>query len=308
VGEPGEAATGRPAGSDFWEPGGSPSVRAAGDGGGRRRARQASSGGGPPRAERMRSTTGALLALALLALLLGAWELYADLGSVDQLLLPAPHAVARALWDDRALLWSNLRVTGGEVLLGIVVAGAAGFACAIAIHLSRTLRHAIYPLLVASQTIPIPVVAALLVVWLGFDIAPKLVIIGLVSFFPIVVTTLDALARTDPELGKLLATLDASRLRTLRHVELPAALPGLFSGAKIAVTVAVIGAVFAEQAGSSNGLGHLIQQAIPQLLTARAYAAVVLLSAFAIALFGLLTLAERLALPWTRNPPGGPDR
>jgi putative hydroxymethylpyrimidine transport system permease protein len=275
--------------------------------------------GGPPRrslgatgaglwAARPRSAGGVLLALAVLALLVGAWELYVDLGSVDRLLLPAPHEVARALWVDRGLLWSNLRVTAGEILLGIVVAGVAGFACAIAIHLSRTLRRAIYPLLVASQTVPIPVIAALLVVWLGFDIAPKLAIIGLVSFFPVVVTTLDALARVDPELGKLLATLDAPRLRSLRHVELPAALPGLFSGAKIAVTVAVIGAVFAEQAGSSSGLGHLIQQAIPQLLTARAYAAVALLSAFAIALFGLLTLAERLALPWTRNPPGGPDR
>jgi NitT/TauT family transport system permease protein/putative hydroxymethylpyrimidine transport system permease protein len=257
---------------------------------------------------RVRTLGGSVLAVAFLALLVGAWELYADLGSVDPLLLPAPHEVARALWVDRGLLWSNLRVTAGEVLLGILVAGAAGFGCAIAIHLSHTLRRAVYPLLVASQTIPIPVIAALLVVWLGFDIAPKLVIIGLVSFFPIVVTTLDALARVDPELGRLLATLDASRLRALRHVELPAALPGLFSGAKIAVTVAVIGAVFAEQAGSSSGLGHLIQQAIPQLLTARAYAAVVLLSLFAIALFALLTLVERLALPWTRNPPGGPDR
>jgi ABC-type nitrate/sulfonate/bicarbonate transport system permease component len=97
-------------------------------------------------------------------------------------------------------------------------------------------------------------------------------------------------------------------MRILRHVELPAALPGLFSGAKVGVTVAVIGAVFAEQAGSSSGLGHLVQQAIPQLLTARAYAAVMILSAFAIALFGLLTLAERLFVPWAHDPPGGNSR
>jgi ABC-type nitrate/sulfonate/bicarbonate transport system permease component len=246
-------------------------------------------------------------ALIVLALF-GAWELYAVLGPVDRLLLPAPHDVARALYEDRALLWSNFRVTAGEVLLGILVAGVAGFACAIALHLSLALRRSVYPLLVASQTVPIPIVAALLVVWLGFDIAPKLVIIGLVSFFPIAVTTLDALSRVDPEQMKLMRTLDASRLAILRHVELPAALPGLFSGAKIGVTVAVIGAVFAEQAGSSSGLGHLVQQAIPQLLTARAYAAVLILSAFAITLFGLLTLAERLVVPWARNPPGGTDR
>jgi len=134
------------------------------------------------------------------------------------------------------------------------------------------------------------------------------VIIGLICFFPIVVTTLDALARVDPALPKLMRTLDASRLRVLRHVELPAALPGLFSGAKVAVTFAPIGAVFAEWVGSSAGLGNLVQSSIPQLETARAYAAVTILSAFAIALFGLLTLAERLLVPWAHQPPGGNTR
>lgn len=252
---------------------------------------------------------GAFGAAAILLALLGAWELYVDLGSVDPLILPAPHAVAKALWVDRGLLWDNLRVTAGEVLLGILAAGAAGFACAVALHLSLALRRSTYPLLVASQTIPIPLVAPLLVVWLGFGIGPKLVIIGLISFFPIVVTTLDALSRVDPETIKLLRTLDASRLRILRHVELPAALPGLFSGAKVAVTVAVIGAVFAEVfGGSSSGLGNLVQYAIPNLKTDRAYAAVLILSAFAIALFGLLTLAERLLVPWARDPQKGRTR
>lgn len=257
------------------------------------------------RSGRQRRGTGRLLAalgaLAILLALLGAWELYADLSGIDPAILPAPHEVAKALWVDRALLWDNLRVTAGEVLLGILVAGAAGFLLPIALHLSRPLRRSFYPLLIASQTIPIPLFAALLVIWLGFGIAPKLVIIGLVCFFPIVVTTLDALSRVDPELPKLMRTLDAPRLRVLRHVELPAALPGLFSGAKVAVTFAPIGAVFAEWVGSSSGLGHLVQQAIPQLLTARAYAAVLLLSAFAIALFGLLTLAERLLVPWAHD-------
>jgi NitT/TauT family transport system permease protein/putative hydroxymethylpyrimidine transport system permease protein len=251
---------------------------------------------------------GVLAASAIVLALFGAWELYADFGPVDRLILPAPHDVARSLFEDRSLLWEGFKVTAGEVLLGVVVAGAVGFACAIALHLSLALRRATYPLLVASQTIPIVLVAPLLVVWLGFGLAPKLVIIGLVSFFPIVVTTLDALARVDPEQIKLLRTLDASRLRILRHVELPAALPGLFSGAKVAVAVAVIGAVFAEYAGSSSGLGNLIQTAIPNLRTERAFAAVMILSAFAIVLFGLLTLAERLLVPWAHQPPGGNPR
>jgi putative hydroxymethylpyrimidine transport system permease protein len=248
-------------------------------------------------------------ALLILAALFGGWELYADVAPVDPALLPAPHAIAQALYDDRVLLWSNLTVTAGEMLLGILVACAAGFAFAIALHLSLVLRRSVYPLLVASQTIPIVLVAPLLVFWLGFGIAPKLVVIGLVAFFPIVVTTLDALSRVDVELIKLMRTLDASRLRILRHVELPAALPGLFSGAKIGIVVAVIGAVFAEQVGSTRGFWPLFQQAISQLETARAYAAVAILSAFAITLFGLLTLVERLVLPWTHDqPPGGSPR
>jgi putative hydroxymethylpyrimidine transport system permease protein len=243
-------------------------------------------------------------AMLLLLVLLGAWELYVDLGGADPLILPAPHAIARSLYTDRSLLWSNFLVTAEEVLLGIAVAAVAGLAFAIAIHLSQTLRRAVYPLLVASQTLPVPIIAPVLVLWLGFGILPKLLVIALVSFFSIVVTTSAGFAAVDPDLIKLMRTFDASRLRTFRHVELPSALPGLFTGAKIAVTVAVIGAVLAEQAGANSGLGYLFEQSIPQLLTARAYAAVVILSVFAIALFALLTLAERLALPWAYEPTG----
>lgn len=242
--------------------------------------------------------------LLVLAILIGAWELYVDLGGVDPLILPAPHAVAQALYDDRSLLWSNFVTTAEEVLLGIALASAASLALAIAIHFSSTLRRAIYPLLVASQAIPIPIIAPLLVLWVGFGLLPKLVVIALVSFFPIVVTALAGLAAVDPDLLKLMRTFDASRARTFRHVELPSALPGVLTGAKIAVTVAVIGAVFAELAGSSSGLGYLYQQSQGQLLMPRAYAIVVILCLFAVALFGLLTLAERATVPWAYQPRG----
>jgi NitT/TauT family transport system permease protein/putative hydroxymethylpyrimidine transport system permease protein len=243
----------------------------------------------------------ALLALAMLA----GWQAYAQLGGIDAFLLPAPTEVAAALYADRALLWRDFAVTATEVLLGIGVSVAAGLLCALAIHLSLTVRRTTYPLLVASQTVPIVIVAPLLVAWLGFDLAPKLAIVGLVCFFPVTVTTLDGLAGVDPDLRKLMRTLGASRLQTLLRVEAPAALPALFSGAKIAVAVAVIGAVLAEQAGSSEGLGHLILQSIPQFETPRAWAAVVVLSAFAVALFGALSLAERRLLPWARPSRGG---
>ena len=249
-----------------------------------------------------------MMALLLVAALLGGWELYADLGGVDDFILPAPSQIATALWDDRGLLWSNLLVTAQEVGLGILVALVLGFVLAVALHFSGTLRRGVYPLLVASQAVPIVIIAPLLVVWFGFGIVPKLAIIALVCFFPVVVTTLDALRSVDPDQLKLMRTLDASRWQAFRWAEAPAALPAALSGAKIAVAVAVIGAVFAEYAGSSEGLGHLMLQAIPQLETARAYAAVVLLAAFAILLFSALSLAERRLVPWAHRRPQGADR
>ncbi len=256
----------------------------------------------------MRRALSGWRALALLVAILGIWELYVDLGGADPLILPAPHAIASSLYHDRGLLWSNFLVTAEEVLLGIALAAITGLVAAIAIHLSPTLRRAIYPLLVASQTVPIPMVAPLLILWLGFGILPKLIVVALVSFFAIVVTTLAGLAAVDPGLTKLMRTFDATPLRRFRHVELPAALPGLLTGIKVAVVFAVIGAVFAEQAGANAGLGYLFTISEPQLLMARAWAAIVILSLFAIALFSALTLAERLALPWAHETTGDTPR
>jgi putative hydroxymethylpyrimidine transport system permease protein len=242
--------------------------------------------------------------LALVILLLGGWELYARSGAVDQLILPAPTQVAEALADDRALLWRNLLVTASEVAAGLAAALLLGFALAVGLHLSRTARRAVYPLLVGSQAIPVVVIAPLVLVWLGFGLAPKILIIALICFFPIVVTTLDALRGVDEDLRKLLRTMDATRWQTFRLAELPAATPAALSGAKIAVAVSVIAAVFAEYAGSSSGLGHVILQAIPQLQTARAYAAVAVLAALAVALFYAFAAAERRLRP---RPGGSPS-
>ena len=235
---------------------------------------------------------------AVLAALIGGWELLARLGGVENYLLPAPSEVASALWRDRDLLAPDTWVTAREILLGFALALVAGVAIALALHLSPVLRRALYPLVIASQAIPVVVIAPILVIWFGFGITPKLVVIALICFFPIVVNTLDGLQGVDREQVKLLRTLGASRLDLLRRLELPGALPFLFSGAKVAVAVAVIGAVFGELVGSDAGLGHAIQVGMAQLLTARVFAAVVILSAMAIGLFALVSAAERLAVPW----------
>jgi NitT/TauT family transport system permease protein/putative hydroxymethylpyrimidine transport system permease protein len=231
--------------------------------------------------------------LLVVALLLAAWQVYVDAGGVDDLVLASPSQVAQALWDDRSLLLDNLGVTAVEVGLGVLVALALGLVLGVLLHWSALARRALYPLMVGSQAVPLVILAPLLVYWVGFGILPKLVIIALICFFPVVVTTFDGLRRIDPELPKLMRTLDASRWQAFRLTELPAALPAALSGARIAVAIAVIGAVLAEQSGSTEGLGHLMLQAIPSLQTPRAYAAVAVMAAFAIVLFYALGLAER---------------
>lgn len=244
------------------------------------------------------------MALAILLVALCGWQGYTVLSGIDEFVLPAPTAVAAALLHDRSLLWSNFTVTAGEIALGIVAAATLGLACAVAIHFSDPLRRGLYPLLVGSQTLPIPIVAPLLVVWFGFGLAPKVAIVALVCFFPIVVPTIDALRRVDPDLRKLMRSFGSTPWQTFRIVEAPAALPGLFTGAKLSVAIATIAAVLAEQSGSEKGLGRLVLQALPQFETPRAYAAVFLLAAFSVLLFCLLALAERRLLPWTHPPRG----
>jgi ABC-type nitrate/sulfonate/bicarbonate transport system permease component len=245
-----------------------------------------------------------LLPVLSIAVLLGAWQLaassgaLADLLNLESFLVPSPAEIAEALWQSRALLAENAWVTLEEVLIGFGCALVAGLGFAVAMHLSETLRLAFQPLIVASQTIPIVVVAPILVVWFGFGIGPTLAIIALICFFPITVNTLDGLRSVDPEATKMMRTLDASRGQILRRVEAPSALPYFFSGAKIAVAVAVIGAVFGELMAPDEGLGALIFRDMNQLETARAFAAVAILSAMAILLYAILALAERRIVTW----------
>ncbi|MEA2458098.1 MAG: putative hydroxymethylpyrimidine transport system permease protein [Thermoleophilaceae bacterium] len=240
----------------------------------------------------------------LLALFVGIWQFVASLPGVDKLILSSPAETARALVHDRSLLLHNAGVTLEEILLGLAIAIALGAGVAVGMHLLRPLRDAAYPLLVASQAIPIVVIAPLLVLAFDYGIGPKIAIVALVCFFPITVNLLDGLRATDPELLKLMRSLGASRAQTLRKVELPACLPHLFSGLRVAATVSVIGAVFGEAAGAEDGLGRLVQLGAQQLETPRTYAGVVLLTVMAVALFTIVTVVERLAVPWNRRRGG----
>ncbi len=245
-----------------------------------------------------------LLPALFLATLIGLWQLASSTGaiadalSLEDFLVPSPAEVATALWENRDLLAENAWVTLREMLLGLLFALLVGIGFAVAMHFSGFVLRSAYPLVIASQTIPIVVIAPILVVWFGYGITPKIVIVALICFFPITVNTLDGLRSVDPEAVKLMRSLDASRWQRFWRAEAPAALPSLFTGVKIAVVVAPIGAIFAEWAGSSSGLGHLIQSDTANFQVARQFATVFVLAVLALALMGLTTLAERRVVTW----------
>lgn len=245
-----------------------------------------------------------VLPIVVLATLIGIWQLaassgaLADLLGLESFLVPSPAEIASSLWENRSLLAENAWVTLKEILLGFLCGLVAGLGFAVLLRLSDTLRRAFYPLLVASQAIPILVIAPILVVWFGFGIGPKLVVVALICFFPIAVNATDGLRSVDPEATKMMRTLDASRRQVLWRVEAPTALPFAFSGARIAVTFAPIAAIFGEWVGADSGLGVLIREDSARLETARLFAATAVLTAIALALFGLLAFAERRIVTW----------
>lgn len=247
-----------------------------------------------------RERAAAWLAVPMFAATVAVWQIGVALGHVPAWLLPAPAGVAATLWQARAVLWPNAATTLVETLLGFGLAVALGIVLAVAIHLSPLLRRIAVPWIVVSQTVPLLAFAPLLAVWFGFGLLPKVLVVFLVAFFPVVVDLADALRTTDPDMTRLVRTMGASRLAVLWLVELPAALPGLASGVRLTAAYAVAGAVVAEWTGASSGLGNWMLQSSSQFETAQTFAAIVLVSAMGVALYLAVGLAERLALPWTR--------
>jgi putative hydroxymethylpyrimidine transport system permease protein len=239
--------------------------------------------------------------VALAASAVGVWEVAVRLAHVPDYLFPTPSAVVASIASDRRLLSGATLVTLREVLLGYALAVAVALVVALLLHFSDAMRRAMLPLLVLSQTVPTVVLAPILAILLGFGIAPKLFVVAIVCFFPIVINAADGLRSTDADLIRMMRTLDGNRIAIFRRVELPGALPPIFSGLRIAATYAAVGAVFAEWAGSSSGLGFVMLQSQPSLDTPRIFACVLVLSILALGLYGLVALAERLIVPWHRE-------
>jgi putative hydroxymethylpyrimidine transport system permease protein len=243
------------------------------------------------------------LSLLVFLFLLGIWEFISRDGLVAVYVLPAPDQVITELWNDwGSVLRSATWVTFQEMFLGFLIAVALGIGVAVLLHWSKVIRRALYPLLIASQAIPVVVLAPILVIIIGYNISSKLVIVALLCFFPIAINTLDGFRGVDSEYVRMMRTLHGTRWLTFRRIELPSAMPSLFSGMRVAAAFAPVGAVFGEFSGSNDGLGYVMLQAGPELQTARVLAAVLLLTLMAVLLVLAVTLCERLIAPWAHEP------
>jgi NitT/TauT family transport system permease protein len=236
--------------------------------------------------------------LALLALALGGWEAYVRIENVNGVILPAPSAIGRTLWDEKSMLVSDLWVTLKEIVYGFVAGFVIGVVCGVLIVYSKIAERTLYPLVIASQVIPVFAIAPLLIIWFGFGIQPKVIICALIVFFPICVNMVEGLRSAEKGIVELMRSYGASEARIFRSVRLPAAVPFLLIGTQVGITFAVIGAVIAEWVGADAGLGYRMVVANSQSETSLVFAAIITLAVVGVALFGLVRVVGDVVFPW----------
>ncbi len=255
--------------------------------------------GKPVRTGRRHPAFGAaLLPGILLVALIATWQIVVEWRETPRWLLPSPADIVKAFIESADLIWRHADITLIEVGSGFGIALVLGIATAVASHMFSIIWRTIYPLLVISQSVPVIVLAPLLVIWFGFGITPKIALIVLVCFFPICISFLDGLRAADGEILNLLKVMGASKWQMFRIGRLPAALPSLAAGAKIAATYSVIGAVIVEWLGASRGLGVFLIRSQNSFRADRAFVVIVLVSALAIGLFVFIDLLARWSMPW----------
>jgi NitT/TauT family transport system permease protein len=241
------------------------------------------------------------LPFIFLAVIVGIWELASRFTDVPVYILPAPSAIVERLIRSWPLLWDHSVVTLTEIGIGFALGVLLGLALAIPIAYSTVFRNTVYPLIVASQAVPKIAIAPLLVLWLGFDIMPKIVITALMVFFAVTVTAAEGFTSVDRNLLDLLRSVHASPAQIFFKIRFPHALPQIFSGLKIGITLAVVGAVVGEWVGADSGLGYLLVYANTLLDSTLLFASLILLIVIGVVLFVIVGVLERLLLPWNRD-------
>ncbi|MBL7252431.1 ABC transporter permease [Alloalcanivorax sp. C16-2] len=233
-----------------------------------------------------------------LATLLVGWQLLVQGMDIEEWILPAPTAVGSTALDWRTELFQHSWVTLYETVLGFLVAVAIALPVSVLVVYVPALHYTLYPVLLALQSVPKVAVAPLITLWVGFGIAPKVMVVFLVCFFPIVVNTVAGLRSTPTSMLHLMTSMQAGPWQVFRRVRLPVALPSIMVGCKVAITLAVIGAVIGEFVGSEEGLGYLILTSTAQSKTALAFAALAILTLISIVLYYLVELLEKLLIRW----------
>jgi len=244
---------------------------------------------------------GHLYAPLTVCAVLVAWEAGVRLFRVPPYLLPAPTVVLAEVGRKWQLLLVHAGTTIGEVLLGFLLSAFVGILLGLAVVSSRAVEQGVYPILLSAQTIPKVAVAPLLVIWFGFGVLPKILIIFLVAVFPIVINTVVGLRMVTPELVYLIRSMGGGRAEVLRRVSLPMAMPAVFAGLKVGAALAVVGAIVGEFVGADRGLGYLLTVASGNMDAKLLFATLVVLSAFGLLFFLLVEVAEWAILPWNRG-------
>ncbi len=245
--------------------------------------------------------------IALLVVAVALWQVLAIVMNAPDYLVPKPSEIAQSLAENQSALLANGLDTLQEVLFGFAVAIICGVVTAALIAESRLVRRSLYPLVVASQTVPIVAIAPLILIWFGFGTTSKVAVAAFIAYFPIVVNATTGLTSLDRDLMRLMQSFPASRWQVFFKAKVPSALPYVFAGMKIGVVLSVIGAVVGEFVGSESGLGHFIIQQNALLDTTVVFAAIVVLSAMGITLFIVVSVLERLVVPWHFDAVGNPQ-
>ncbi|MFY2790956.1 ABC transporter permease [Rhodococcus sp. KRD162] len=244
-------------------------------------------------------------AVTVVVALIAAWQLYVQISGIRPQVLPSPARVVVQGWAQRDAIAENAAATLQVTLVGFAVSLALAWLLAIAVDFSPWLRRAFVPLFVVSQTLPIIAIAPLLIIWFGFGLLPKILVIALATFFPMAIGLIEGFAAADREARSLLAGMGASRWQQFRYVRLPSSLPRFFTSLRIGITYAVVGAIFAEYAGASAGLGIYMSQQKNSFRTDLVLAAVAVTAAISVILFVATFVVERLVAPWARGGSGG---
>lgn len=248
--------------------------------------------------KKSRNISNKIYSVVAIGLVIILWQLLVSLAIIPGYMLPSPMAVVSALWQDKAALLGHAQVTLIEAFIGLLIGMGISFVIAVLMDTFRPVYNLLYPIIVVSQTIPTVAIAPLLVLWFGYQMLPKIVLIVIVTFFPITIGLLDGFKSADPDAINLLRSMGADKFKIFRYIKLPGALTYFFAGLKISAAYSIVGAVIAEWLGGFNGLGVYMIRVKKSFRFDKMFAVIILVSLISLLLMGLVNVIQKRSTPW----------